>query len=291
MMSRMTAEPKYPDRQMPPTSIAELVQWADQNNKPYHKFFAQWAQKHRFTNVNDALVWVGDNVDPYDEFGPTDHENDFGELVGEPLVDAAKHNPKAAELLKVFKCYEEIIDDWDDDYRQMNMAEKLGDNRPKLGSKRDAGKSIRKWRKSRGLDETGVAEGLAQDPSQPYLDKLGARAGAAPGSNITQVTDAYQQKLLDRMGARFGLPPGSTMDQVQAAQQAHLDKNDPAAAAQYKQNMTNIDAGNTAANKPVQLAPKAPDADFAGFLLCRWHCNTLAMTKAARCSLSSKMPS
>jgi hypothetical protein len=113
---------------------------------------------------------------------------------------------------------------------------------------------------------TPTAGGPAQDPSQPYLDKLGARAGAAPGSNITQVTDAYQQKLLDRMGARFGLPPGSTMDQVQAAQQAHLDKNDPAASAQYKQNMTNIDAGNTAANKPVQLAPKAPDADFAAGL-------------------------
>jgi len=154
MMSRITAEPKYPDREMPPTSIPELIQWADQNNKPYHKFFAQWAQKHRFTNVNDALIWVGDNVDPYDEFGPKDRENDFGDIVGEPLIDAAKHNPKAAELLKVFKCYEEIIDDWDDEYRQMNMAEKLGDNRPKLGSKRDSGKSVRKWRKSRGLDET-----------------------------------------------------------------------------------------------------------------------------------------
>jgi len=108
---------------------------------------------------------------------------------------------------------------------------------------------------------TQPATAPAQDPSQPYLDKLGARAGAAPGSNITQVTDAYQQKLLDRMGKRFGLPPGSTADQVQAAQQAYLNKNDPTAAAQYKQNMTNIDAGNTAANKPVQLAPKpAPTA-------------------------------
>jgi hypothetical protein len=76
-----------------------------------------------------------------------------------------------------------------------------------------------------------------------------------------QKTDQMQQSLLDRMGKRFGLPPGSTMDQVQAAQQAHLDKNDPAAAAQYKQNMTNIDAGNTAANQPVQLAPKPIDPD------------------------------
>ena len=113
---------------------------------------------------------------------------------------------------------------------------------------------------------TQPATAPAQDPSQPYLDKLGARAGAAPGSNITQVTDAYQQKLLDRMGKRFGLPPGSTADQVQAAQQAYLDKNDPTAAAQYKQNMANIDAGNTAANKPLQLAPKAPGADFTAGL-------------------------
>jgi hypothetical protein len=41
------------------------------------------------------------------------------------------------------------------------VAEKLGDNRPKLGSKRDAGKSVRKWRSARGLDETGVAETMA----------------------------------------------------------------------------------------------------------------------------------
>ena len=84
---------------------------------------------------------------------------------------------------------------------------------------------------------------------------------------IVQATDDMEQRMLDRMGKRFGLPPGSSADEVQAAQQAHLDKNDPAAAAQYKQNMTNIDAGNTAANKPVKLAPKpgqpggAPDAE------------------------------
>ena len=87
---------------------------------------------------------------------------------------------------------------------------------------------------------------------------------------IVQATDDMEQRMLDRMGKRFGLPPGSSADEVQAAQQAHLDKNDPAAAAQYKQNMANIDAGNTAANKPVKLAPKpgqpggAPDADAEG---------------------------
>ena len=34
------------------------------------------------------------------------------------------------------------------------MSEKLGDNRPTLGSKRDQGKSVRQWRKQRGLDES-----------------------------------------------------------------------------------------------------------------------------------------
>ena len=53
------------------------------------------------------------------------------------------------------------------------------------------------------------------------------------------------------------------MEQVQAAQQAHLDKNDPAAAAQYKQNMANIDADNSAANKPVTLAQPATQTPAA----------------------------
>jgi hypothetical protein len=148
------------------------------------------------------------------------------------------------------------------------LEEKLGDNRPKLGSKRDAGKSVRKWRKSRGLDETGVAEGTAAPVAGVPAPGVAKPAVATqPVDPVQQKTDQMQQSLLDRMGKRFGLPPGSTMDQVNAAQQAYLDKNDPAAAAQYKQNMTNINAGNTAANKPVQLAPKpapAPNTDAAG---------------------------
>ena len=40
-----------------------------------------------------------------------------------------------------------------------DVAETLGDLRPKLGSSRDQGKSVRKWRKDRGMDESGVAEG------------------------------------------------------------------------------------------------------------------------------------
>ena len=101
-------------------------------------------------------------------------------------------------------------------------------------------------------------------PTTPAAPPAKAAAPAAK-EPIVQATDDMEQRLLDRMGKRFGLPPGSSADEVQAAQQAYLDKNDPAAAAQYKQNMANIDAGGSYAdNAPVKLAPKAPDADTEG---------------------------
>jgi len=127
MLSQMTSEPKYPDQDMPPTSIPELIQWAEQNNKPYHEYFAQWARKNKFTNVNDALVWFGDNVDPSNPWGPKDFVDPLGRPAAEELEDAAKHDPKAAELMKVFRCYEEIVFDWPDEYRQMNMPDNLNE--------------------------------------------------------------------------------------------------------------------------------------------------------------------
>jgi len=45
----------------------------------------------------------------------------------------------------------EVLDEY-------GMIEALGDNRPKLGSKRDQGKSVRQWRRDRGMDESGMAE-------------------------------------------------------------------------------------------------------------------------------------
>ena len=105
----------------------------------------------------------------------------------------------------------------------------------------------------------GILLGL--EPQDTGFTEAAAPAAKEP---IVQATDDMEQRMLDRMGKRFGLPPGSTADQVQAAQQAHLDKNDPAAAAQYKQNMANIDAGGAQAdNKPVKLAPKAASAPAA----------------------------
>jgi hypothetical protein len=101
-----------------------------------------------------------------------------------------------------------------------------------------------------------VAKPLPTTPAAPPAAKVAAPAPAAK-EPIVQATDDMEQRMLDRMGKRFGLPPGSSADEVQAAQQAYLDKNDPAAAAQYKKNMANIDAGGAQAdNQPVKLADK-----------------------------------
>jgi hypothetical protein len=97
-----------------------------------------------------------------DEQGVAEDSEDtvsFREMVD--VVD--KHYPKYyAELSgsnisdkqfeqKITSAYKKIM-------QKQGVAEKLGDNRPKLGSKRDQGKSVRKWRQARGLDESGVAE-------------------------------------------------------------------------------------------------------------------------------------
>ena len=89
-----------------------------------------------------------------------------------------------------------------DNMQRKSLEEKLGDNRPKLGSKRDAGKSIRKWRKSRGLDETGVAEDLTR---RGFLRGLGAAAlaGAAgsalAGSDDSEFPNKVQKLHSDMM--------------------------------------------------------------------------------------------
>ena len=115
--------------------------------------------------------------------------------------------------------------------------------------------------------------GYNTDTGEPNPPPAKAAPVASPAAKepIVQATDDMEQRILDRMGKRFGLPPGSSADEVQAAQQAHLDKNDPAAAAQYKKNMANIDAGGAQAdNAPVKLAPKpgqpggAPNLDAEG---------------------------
>ena len=157
-----------------------------------------------------------------------------------------------------------------------------GDKRFK-GINRATNKQFDNDLKKHGVAEAGAAQtadpvaarvaaapyGYNTDTGKPNPPPAKASAPAAK-EPIVQATDDMEQRILDRMGKRFGLPPGSSADEVQAAQQAHLDKNDPAAAAQYKKNMANIDAGGAQSdNAPVKLAPKPgqpggapnPDAD------------------------------
>jgi hypothetical protein len=65
-------------------------------------------------------------------------------------------------------------------FAKKGVAEKLGDNRPSLGSKRDAGKSVRKWRNERGLDEVdaqnfvgGMTAGYQRRENQPVDENQG----------------------------------------------------------------------------------------------------------------------
>jgi hypothetical protein len=194
MLSRMTAEPKYPDQDMPPTSIAELIQWADRNNKPYHEYFAQWARRNGFKNVNDALVWFGDNVDPSNPWGPKDFLDPFGRPAAEELEDAAKHDPKAAELMKVFRCYEEIVFDWPDEYRQMNMpVSRKGTDESLNEFAADDGGSGRWYTDDQMTDLVG--DGWWQD-----MDVSGANIGVPDAEVPKKYMIQQAQRWLKRQG-------------------------------------------------------------------------------------------
>ena len=71
MMGQIQREPKYPDSQMPPTDVKDLYQWAVKNNKPYHKIFAEWANREGFKSVAPALMKAGNlDTDALDYWTP-----------------------------------------------------------------------------------------------------------------------------------------------------------------------------------------------------------------------------
>jgi hypothetical protein len=119
-----------------------------------------------------------------------------------------------------------------DNMQRKSLEEKLGDNRPKLGSKRDMGKSIRKWRKTRGLDETGVAEG---ELDEGWKSALGAAAlagtmamgaggasarvmpGDDPGINRLTGKPIATQQATDTAPAKAEAPQGFSKEYLQKA--------------------------------------------------------------------------
>ena len=212
MMGQIQREPKYPDSQMPPTDVKDLYQWAVKNNKPYHKIFAEWANREGYKSVALALQRAGDlDTEALDYWTPRVWEIYWGEVRGidseMPPEWAKKRIPDELRdyLDTVFDAYDRIVFDWPTEYRQIGqqgvaeeyelagvgVAYELGRRAYKQGMTiRDnpysATKEARKndeWAKGleRGkhdandarhfrssVREQAVAEGLAQDEAEEY---------------------------------------------------------------------------------------------------------------------------
>jgi hypothetical protein len=112
-----------------------------------------------------------------------------------------------------------------DNMQRKSLKEKLGDNRPKLGSKRDAGKSVRKWRKTRGLDETGVSEGSLDEVLNTKPSQVNKANWKNSGDDITSLNFTvsngipYQLSFTDMYMApeyvnQWDFIPDDTPDQI-----------------------------------------------------------------------------
>jgi len=123
-------------------------------------------------------------------------------------------------------------------FGEQGVSEKLGDNRPSLGSKRDQGKIVRKWRNARGMGESGVAEGAADNNPMAaavvqsilhgrldLLQKYGAEAVLQAvedvtdgdtdweeigSSDVSAYVQYVEQQLQDRMGSREEMNEAAT---------------------------------------------------------------------------------
>ena len=92
------------------------------------------------------------------------------DMYDDVVIDAGLHPDDDFERIEQI-----VFDRLADDFGEQDVTEKRGDLRPKLGSARDRGKSVRQWRQNRGLDEQGVAEGIfgkkkSEEPFEFYLD-------------------------------------------------------------------------------------------------------------------------
>ena len=126
MMGQIQREPKYPDSQMPPTDVKDLYQWAIKNNKPYHKIFAEWANREGFKSVAPALMKAGNlDTDALDYWTPDVWKIYWAEVRGidweMPPEWAKKRVPDELRdyLETVFDAYDRIVFDWPTEYRQI----------------------------------------------------------------------------------------------------------------------------------------------------------------------------
>ena len=122
MMGRMQQEPTIPDPQMPPTDVKDLYQWAVKNRKPYHKIFAEWANREGYKSVAQALQRAGNlDSDALDYWTPEVWKLWHGPESEMPHAWSKKRVPDELRdyLETVFDAYDNIVFDWPTEYRQI----------------------------------------------------------------------------------------------------------------------------------------------------------------------------
>ena len=101
--------------------------------------------------------------------------------------------------------------------RPGNVPESLGDLRPALGSKRDQGKSVRKWRKARGMDESGMAEAHGNYAGDTPVNLGGVSMKMIQAGDTVRYIDQQAQVVdmsPDRKYSRITIPSSSTTKNV-----------------------------------------------------------------------------
>jgi hypothetical protein len=162
MMGQIQREPTIPDAQMPPTDVKDLYQWAVKNNKPYHKIFAEWANREGYKSVAPALQKAGNlDSDALDYWTPDVWKLWFGPDSEMPHHWSKERVPDELRdyLETVFDAYENIWQDWPTEYRQIGDRgiTEMDKSEPSAG--RDGGQQLpRDDRQSRGRD-TGPRSG------------------------------------------------------------------------------------------------------------------------------------
>jgi hypothetical protein len=124
MMGQIQREPAIPDPQMPPTDVKDLYQWAVKNNKPYHKIFAEWANREGYKSVAPALLKAGDlDSDALDYWTPEVWKIWYGPESEMPQGWSKERVPDELRdyLETVFDAYDNIVFDWPTEYRQIGQ--------------------------------------------------------------------------------------------------------------------------------------------------------------------------
>ena len=153
MMGQIQREPTIPDSQMPPTDVKDLYQWAVKNNKPYHKIFAEWANREGYKSVAPALQKAGDlDSDALDYWTPDVWKIWYGPDSEMPQGWSKERVPDELRdyLETVFDAYDRIVFDWPTEYRQIGeqgmaeaqLDEKCWDGYQQQGMKNKSGRQV-----------------------------------------------------------------------------------------------------------------------------------------------------